>query len=143
MDVLFCTLALTGHTLLPEVMPMPSLTYQPLTQVQCLDVLRSAHVTRAAFTDGTRPYIVPMAFQLAAEGLVPLIYLCMPDQGRKVEYLTRCDRLCLEFEQPACAWVDVVLVEGAAILDAWEKDEGLLLHVRGEEVSGRRFFLPE
>ena len=122
---------------------MPSLTYQSLTQVQCLDVLRSAHVTRAAFTDGTRPYIVPMAFQLEAEGTTPLIYLCMPDKGRKVECLSRCDRICLEFEQPACAWVDVVLLEGPAILDAWEKEKGLLLHVRGEEVSGRRFFLPE
>ena len=85
--VLFCTPAFPGHTLLSEVMPMPSLTYQPLSAVQCLDVLRSAHVTRAAFTDGTRPYIVPMAFQLEAEGTTPLIYLCMPDKGRKVDCL--------------------------------------------------------
>ena len=122
---------------------MPSLTYQPLTPMQCLDVLRSARVTRATFTDGARPYIVPMAFQLEAEGLTPLIYLCMPDKGRKVECLCRCDHICLEFEQPACAWVDVVLAEGTAIPDAWEKDKGLVLHVRGEEISGRRFFLPE
>ena len=122
---------------------MPSLTYQPLSAAQCLDVLRSVHVNRAAFTDGTRPYIVPMAFQLEAEGLTPMIYLCMPDKGRKVDCLCRCDRVCLEFEQPSCAWVDVVLLEGQIVLDAWEKGEGLLLHVRGEEVSGRRFFLPE
>ena len=122
---------------------MSQLVYQPLSSVECLDVLRAARVTRAAFTGGEKPYIVPMAFQLACDGVVPLIYLCMPDTGRKVECLCRCDRVCLEFEQPACAWVDVVLLEGQAFLDAWEKGKGLALHVRGEEVSGRRFFLPE
>ena len=122
---------------------MPQLVYQPLSAVECLEVLRAAHVTRVAFTDGTRPYIVPMAFQLEADGATPLIYLCMPDKGRKVDCLCRCDRVCLEFEQPSCAWVDVVLLEGQVVLNAWEKDEGLLLHVRGEEVSGRRFFLPQ
>lgn len=121
---------------------MPELIYQPLTAVECLDVLRAAHVTRAAFCNGERPYLVPMAFQLEFDGTTPLIYLCMPDTGRKVEYLCRCDRICLEFEEPSCAWVDVVLVEGQAILDAWEKDQGLALHVKGGEISGRRFFLP-
>ncbi|MBQ8202616.1 MAG: hypothetical protein IJZ74_12700 [Clostridia bacterium] len=122
---------------------MPQLSFQLLTPVECLDVLRVAHVTRAAFCDGERPYLVPMAFQLDFEGMRPLIYLCMPDTGRKVDYLCRCDRVCLEFEEPSCAWVDVVLVEGQAFLDAWEKDKGLMLHVKGEAVSGRRFFLPE
>ena len=122
---------------------MPQLVYQPLTAVECLDVLRAAHVTRAAFTDGTRPYLVPMAFQLDADGAVPLIYLCMLDTGRKIDCLCQCDRVCLEFEEPACAWVDVVLLEGQAFLDAWEKGKGLALHVRGEEISGRRFFLPD
>ena len=130
------------HTLLAEVMRMSQLVYQPLTDVECLDVLRSVHVTRAAFCSGERPYIVPMAFQLVCDGTTPLIYLCMPDHGRKVEYLCRCDRVCLEFEAPSCAWVDVVLLEGAAALDAWEKGAGLALHVQGEAVSGRRFFLP-
>ena len=37
----------------------------------------------------------------------------------------------------------MVLLEGQAFLDAWEKGKGLALHVRGEEISGRRFFLPE
>lgn len=122
---------------------MSQLVYQPLTAVECLDVLRAAHVTRAAFCDGERPYVVPMAFRLECEGVTPLIYLCMPDTGRKVDSLCRCDRVCLEFEEPACAWVSVVLLEGQAFLDAWEKGKGLALHVRGEEVSGRRFFLPE
>ncbi len=122
---------------------MPQLVYQPLSLPVCLEVLRSARVVRAAFTDGERPYLVPMAFELAFEGVTPLIYLCMPETGRKVDCLCRCDRVCLEFEQPACAWVDVVLAEGPAILDAWEKGEGLALHVKGESLSGRRFFLPE
>lgn len=122
---------------------MPQLVFQPLNEAACLDVLRSVHVTRAAFCDGARPYIVPMAFGLSGEGLTPVIHLCMPDTGRKVEYLCRCDRVCLEFESPSCAWVDVVLLEGQAFLDAWEKGKGLALHVRGEALSGRRFFLPE
>ncbi len=122
---------------------MPSLTYQPLSTMQCLDVLRAVHVTRAAFTNGEKPYLIPMAFQLDFDGLTPQIHLCMPDAGRKVECLCRCDRVCLEFEAPSCAWVDVVLLEGQAFLDAWEKGKGLALHVQGEEVSGRRFFLPE
>ena len=121
---------------------MAQLVYQPLSNAECLAVLREARVTRAAFCDGERPYLVPMAFQLGAEGAVPLVYLCMPDAGRKVECLCRCDRVCLEFETPACAWVDVVLLEGQAFLDAWEKGKGLALHVRGDELSGRRFFLP-
>ena len=122
---------------------MSQLVYQPLSAVECMDVLRGARVTRAALTDGERPYLVPMAFQLACEGATPLIYLCMPDTGRKIDCLCRCDRVCLEFEQPGCAWVDVVLLEGQAFLDAWEKGTGLALHVKGETVSGRRFFLPE
>ncbi len=122
---------------------MPQLVYQPLNDMECLEVLRSVHVTRAAFCDGEQPYIVPMAFALDAQGATPLIRLCMPDHGRKVECLCRCDKVCLEFESPGCAWVDVVLLEGTAHLDAWQKDAGLALHVRGEKVSGRRFFLPE
>ena len=122
---------------------MAEIVYQELTRAECLHVLRQTHVTRAAFTDGERPYLVPMAFQLDFEGTTPLIRLCMPDKGRKVGCLCQCDRVCLEFEEPSCAWVDVVLLEGQAFLDAWEKGSGLLLHVKGEEVSGRRFFLPE
>lgn len=122
---------------------MPSLTYQLLSPVECLDVLRAAHVTRAAFTNGEKPYLVPMAFRLEAEGVTPLICLCMPDGGRKVEYLCRCDRVCLEFEEPSCNFVDVVLLEGPVVPVAWEKGQGLLLHVKGEEISGRRFFLPD
>lgn len=122
--------------------PMPSLTFQPLNMMECLDVLRATAVTRAAFCDGEHPYVVPLAFQLDCEGMTPVIHLCMPDSGRKVDCLRRCDRVCLEFESPGCAWVDVVLLEGMAALDAWEKDAGIALHVRAEEMSGRRFFLP-
>lgn len=122
---------------------MPGLTFQELTRMECLDVLRQTAVTRAAFTDGSAPYLVPMAFLLDAEGLAPVIRLCMPDTGRKVECLCRCDRVCLEFERPGCAWVDVVLVEGQAFPEAWEKGAGLALRVRAEDMSGRRFFLPE
>lgn len=122
---------------------MPNLTYQELTSAECWEVLRGASVTRAAFCDGEKPYLVPMAFQLSFDGMTPLVHLCMPDHGRKLDCLMRCDRVCLEFERPSCAWVDVVLAQGAAALDAWEKGVGLALHVRADEISGRRFFLPK
>ena len=111
--------------------------------MECWQVLRDVAVTRAAFTDGERPYLVPMAFQRSFDGATPVIWLCMPDHGRKVDCLRACGRVCLEFEQPGCAWVDVVLAEGEAALAAWEKDAGMVLHVRAEMLSGRRFFLPE
>lgn len=122
---------------------MPLLTWQELTPVQCMDVLRQSSVTRAAFFDGESPYVIPLAFQLDADGATPMVRLCMPDHGRKVQCLCACDRVCLEFELPGCAWVDVALAEGPAALDAWEKGEGLALHIRAEKLSGRRFFLPE
>ena len=121
---------------------MPTLTWQELTPVECLGVLRAAHVTRAAFCDGERPYLVPLAFLLDAEGLVPVIRLAMPDTGRTADCLRRCSRVCLEFEEPGCAWVDVVLLEGRAEPDAREQG-GMILHVCAEALSGRRFFLPE
>jgi len=122
---------------------MPALVYQELNRPACLDVLRQTAVTRAAFTDGNAPYLVPMAFLLDAEGSEPLIRLCMPDHGRKVDCLTLRDRICLEFELPGSAWVDVVLLEGQACPDAWEKGEGIVLHVKAESLTGRRFFLPD
>lgn len=122
---------------------MPHLTWQELGAVQCMDVLRQSSVTRAAFFDGESPYVIPLAFRLDADGAAPLIRLCMPDHGRKVQALCVCDRVCLEFELPGCAWVDVALLEGTAALDAWEKDEGIALHVRADKLSGRRFFLPQ
>jgi len=122
---------------------MAEIVYQELTRAECLHVLRQAHVTRAAFCNGERPYIVPMCFHLEAQGDVPLIFLCMPDHGRKAEYLSRCSRVCLEFESPGTACADVVLLEGSAVPAAWVQNEGLAVYVRGEEISGRRFFMPE
>lgn len=124
-----------------EVMPVVS--YQEMTPMDCLAVLRAVSVTRAAFTDGVRPYVVPLAFQLDAEGLTPVICLCMPAKGRKADCLRALPRLCLEFESPSCAWVEVVLLEGRAQLTDWAQGEGLIVRVRAEKLSGRRFFLQE
>ena len=111
--------------------------------MDCLEVLRSVSVTRAAFTDGAAPYVVPMAFRLDAEGLTPVICLCMPANGRKADCLRALPRLCLEFESPSCAWVDVVLLEGRAQLTDWAQGEGLIVRVRAESLTGRRFFRKE
>ena len=111
--------------------------------MDCLEVLRSVSVTRAAFTDGAAPDVVPMAFRLDAEGLTPVICLCMPANGRKADCLRALPRLCLEFESPSCAWVDVVLLEGRAQLTDWAQGEGLIVRVRAESLTGRRFFRKE
>lgn len=117
-------------------------SYQEMTPMDCLEALRSTTVTRAAFTDGEAPYVVPMAFRLDAEGLTPIICLCMPAKGRKADCLRALPRLCLEFESPSCSWVDVVLLEGRADMENWAQGEGLIVRVRAEKLSGRRFFLP-
>ena len=120
---------------------MPTLVYQELNAMECLDVIRSTAVTRAAFTDGVRPFLAPMCFQLEAAGTQPVIHLWTMAEGRKAACLGHCSAVCLEFERPGCAWVDVVLLEGTA--DAGPDGDGLLLRVPAEALSGRRFFLPE
>ncbi|MBQ7850812.1 MAG: pyridoxamine 5'-phosphate oxidase family protein [Clostridia bacterium] len=114
-----------------------------LSFLECLEVLRSTSLTRAAFTDGDAPYVVPMGFVLDAHGLMPVIRLCMASGGRKAACLAKRTRVCLEFESPGCAWADVVLLEGEAVTDLWDEECGGVLHVTAEALSGRRFFLPE
>ena len=45
---------------------MPMLRYQELNLLQMLDVLRGASLAHLALSDGGRPYVVPMAYQLEA-----------------------------------------------------------------------------
>lgn len=122
---------------------MPTLTYQPLSMLECLDVLRAAGVTRAAFFDGESPYVVPMSYQWEAQGTTPEVILIFPDEGRKADALRVCDRVCLEFELPGVGYVDVVLLEGRANLALWEEGRAMAVTVPAEDVSGRRFFLPQ
>lgn len=119
------------------------LTCRELSYLECLEVLRSTSLTRAAFTDGDAPYVVPMGFLLDAEGATPVIRLAMPPTGRKAACLAEHPRLCLEFEAPGCAWADVVLLEGEAVPDRWDEAGGIVLHVPAQALSGRRFFLPD
>lgn len=121
---------------------MPSLFFKPLSLPECLHVLRQTHVTRAAFTNGDRPYLIPMTFLMDAEGDTPVICLCMPPTGRKAAYVAACPRVCLEFEDPGCAWVDVVLVEGEARAAGLDENAGVYLRIAAQDISGRRFFLP-
>ncbi len=120
---------------------MSSLAWQRLDPLQCLDVLRGTHVTRAAFCAKDRPYVVPMGFAFTCEGEQPVIHLAFPAEGRKEQMLKENARVCLEFELPGCASVDVVLVEGRATLGLTPAKHGLLVRVAAEEMSGRRFFM--
>lgn len=121
---------------------MGMLTYQEMSEWECLDVLRQSHVLRAAFFDGKAPYLVPMGFEWFAEGLQPVICLMMPREGRKAEALRHCDRVCLEWERPGASGIEVVLGEGHAVV-ANEEAQGIVCAVWLDEISGRRFFLPE
>lgn len=123
-------------------MKMGMLTYQEMNEWECLDVIRQSHALRAAFFDGEAPYLVPMGFEWFTEGMQPVICLMMPREGRKAAAIRRCDRVCLEWERPGAASLEVVLGEGKMTVIR-EEEPGLVCAVWIEEISGRRFFLPE
>ena len=89
--------------------------YQTLSFVECLEILRQAKAVRAAFFDGHAPYVVPMGFEWFVNGMQPVVCLMMPKEGRKAEALSVCTQVCLEFEAPDAAAIQVVLAEGKAV----------------------------
>ena len=94
---------------------MSSMCYQTLSFVECLEILRQAKAVRAAFFDGHAPYVVPMGFEWFVNGMQPVVCLMMPKEGRKAEALSVCTQVCLEFEAPDAAAIQVVLAEGKAV----------------------------
>lgn len=120
---------------------MPDMRYQELNLIQILDVLRSGGLARLALSQDGQPYVVPMAFQLEAQGAQLILHLASPGSGRKMAILRGNDRVCLEIEQPGCAWIDTVLVEGRATAGILQRD-GVEIRVHPHSLSGRRFFLP-
>ncbi|MGN0779199.1 MAG: pyridoxamine 5'-phosphate oxidase family protein [Aristaeellaceae bacterium] len=119
---------------------MPELRYQELNLMQMLDVLRAARLTRLAVADGPQPYVVPLCYQLEVTRGQIVIHLSMPEQGRKVDILHRNALVCLEFELPACAWVDVVVLEGRAAVGMREPGRGMDVCIQAVSMTGRRYF---
>lgn len=119
---------------------MAELHYQELNLLQILDVLRPGGVARLALSEDGQPYVVPMLFQLEVRGTQLIFHLASPANGRKLRILQSNDRVCLEVEQPACAWYDVVIAEGRALLCTTE-EPGVELLIYPSSLSGRRFFL--
>lgn len=119
---------------------MAELTFQELNLMQMLDVLRPGGIARLALARDGQPYVIPMAFQLEMQGVRPILHLASPAQGRKVDILRSNDRVCLESELPSCAWIDTVLVEGRATVDAIQG--GLEIRVQPHSMTGRRIFHP-
>ena len=117
---------------------MAELTFQELNLMQMLDVLRPGGIARLALARNDQPYVIPMAFQLEMQGVRPILHLASPAQGRKVDILRSNDRVCLEIELPSCAWIDTVLVEGRATVDAIQG--GVEICVQPHSMTGRRFF---
>ena len=120
---------------------MPMLRYQELNLLQMLDVLRGASLAHLALSDGGRPYVVPMAYQLEARGSEVMLHLVSPEAGRKIATLRRNDRVCLEIDLPACAWMDTVLAEGRATAGMAEPGRAVEVVVSVMHMSGRRYFV--
>ena len=120
---------------------MPMLRYQELNLLQMLDVLRSASLAHLALSDGAQPYVVPRAYQLEARGSEVLLHLVSPEAGRKIATLRRNDRVCLEIDLPACAWMDTVLAEGRATAGMAEPGRAVEVVVSVMHMSGRRYFV--
>ena len=118
---------------------MSSMCYQALSFAECLEILRQAKATRAAFFDGHAPYVVPMGFEWFTSGMQPVICLMMPGEGRKAEALSVCPQVCLEFEAPEAA---AIQAEGKAV-PLHEEDDAMVYAIPVETMSGRRYFLPE
>lgn len=119
---------------------MTEMHYQELNLMQLLDVLREGGVARLALADQGQPYVIPMLFQLEMRQLQPILHLASPAAGRKLDVLHSNNRVCLEVERCGCAWMDVVLAEGQALLEP-AREAGVIIHVYPHRLTGRRFFL--
>ncbi len=120
---------------------MAELCFQELNLMQILDVLRPGGVAHLALSGDGQPYVVPVAFQLEVQGMRPILHLASPAQGRKVSILRGNDRVCLEIQQPGCAWIDTVLAEGRATVGV-AQGGGVEIRVQPNRLTGRRFFRP-
>ena len=122
---------------------MPKRRWQKLNLLQMYDILRGAELCRLAVEEEGQPWCVPMHFQFEISRGSTFIHLAMPDHGRKLEAMATNDRVCLEFELPGCAWLDVLIVTGRATVGVYVPGQLMHLRVRVLEMSGRRFFLEE
>ena len=121
---------------------MPKRHWQELNLLQMYDILRGADWCRLAVEEDGQPWCVPMHFQFEITRGVTYIHLTMPDHGRKLDAMAMNDRVCLEFEMPGCAWLDVMIVTGRATVGVYVPGELMHLRVRVQEMSARRFFAP-
>ena len=119
---------------------MPKRHWQELNLLQMYDILRGADRCRLAVEEDGQPWCVPMDFQFEITRGATFIHLTMPDHGRKLDAMAMNDRVCLEFEMPGCAWLDVLIVTGRATVGVYIPGELMHLRVRVKEMSARRFF---
>ena len=122
---------------------MPKWCWQELNLLQMYDILRETDMCRLAVEEDGQPWCVPMHFQFEIAKGVTYIHLTMPDHGRKLDAMAMNDRVCLEFERPGCAWLDVLIITGRATVGFYVPGELMHLRVRVQEMSARRFFQRE
>ena len=122
---------------------MPKCHWRELNLLQMYDILRGAQWCRLAVEEEGQPWCVPMHFQFEIARGVTFIHLTMPDHGRKLDAMALNDRVCLEFELPGCAWLDVLILTGRATVGFYAPGEVMHLRVRVQEMSARRFYQQE
>lgn len=114
--------------------------FASLTKSQMLDVLRTTQVAYLAMALDDQPYAVPMRYSLDADGETPIIRMQTSSHSLKALILRRNPQVCIAFSLMGCAWVDSIVLLGAA--EAGETEDALLsFSVRGEVLSGRRYYL--
>ncbi|MGN1021371.1 MAG: pyridoxamine 5'-phosphate oxidase family protein [Aristaeellaceae bacterium] len=113
-----------------------------LNLMQILDVLRAGGLARLAVSDRDQPYVVPLRYQLEVAGGQVIIHLTTPERGRKADILRRNALVCLEFELPGCAWLDVVVLEGRASVGLRGAGGAADIRVPASALTGRRYFVP-
>lgn len=115
--------------------------YMDLTVMQMLEVLRQTDAAYLALSADGQPYIVPMHYSLDADGLTPIVRMKSDAACLKMEILAQNDRVCMAFSLMNCAWLDTVTVFGRAAIGTGEAGLPVTISVRGEQMSGRRYFL--
>lgn len=116
--------------------------YSELTRHQMLTVLRTTGVAYLAMASDGQPYAVPMQYTLEADGETPIIRMTTSAYSLKAALLRANPQVCVAFSLMACAWVDSVLLLGTAALAPEDESLQLVIEIRAEALSGRRYYLP-
>lgn len=115
--------------------------YSELSTHQILTVLRTTNVAYLALAAEGQPYVIPMRYTLDAQGDTPVVCMSTSAYSLKSAILHANPQVCIAFSLLGCAWIDSVLLLGAAQLDEADDMPQLSFTVPAEVLSGRRYYL--